>query len=835
VSSVADYDAIIHEAGLEWEVDPRLLKAVMLQESRGDPGAVSKAGARGLMQIMPDTGKGLGMTDLHDPVQSIWAGAKYLAEALDAEGSPEKALLRYHGGPGWRQKYGPESAAYVPGVQKHYAALAPKADAAGVTPARVQVAENKTNTATDAGGGSTMAKKDDVDPLSLLPPAPKAATAPAVKPAQEAPASALDLLPPAPKPAAPATAAPPAPQTADAAIAGTVSAEAAPALVTPEGAGRILDVGKQAWQSVTLPRVPSNLVMAPVYNPLIAGAETLLAGGNALFRGGQQTVQEVLNPLDPRLARDVAALPEVFPFGVRTFGGRPVAPRTPEAPPVPRLASEIPVTTAERVANAEVLAATPDYAPGVNPLSPEAATRSAAAAAERPVPAPLSKTGVEPLPLPEAGPQPGMGPRLTGPPILSAEDAAWVSGTKERIAEIQQANQAAGIPGNLGAAATPEQLAQLTPQQMKAYRRQAELGEALAPAPREVDRNIYVEGSYPTRAEYSADPNISQKEALHRERAPKEYDPRLEGNNAARVNKFEGLMGTDIAVDDLKVAKGKAAETDGAAYLAKARPLDLSPAVSWIDEQMANPRIRERSDVMAKLRKLRASLFDEGGNLKTDPSSGWGMHDELMADLEKAKDSTRAERYAKGQLIEYKRIIDEVNDTASDGAFRTFLDNQAGYAARINAMEILQKYRPKLTSGKTGFILPTAYHKWVADLAMRRGHPGVDAAMDIPDDVMRGLINIGKDLKRADNIDLGKARGSNTNLLFTLAQGTGIGMAHLGVAAATQGSGIGNLLLQGAINAGRSATGNVLLRRAARKGLAEPRGGYDYGPVQPPP
>ena len=48
MSSVADYDAIIHEAGLEWEVDPRLLKAVMLQESRGDPGAVSKAGARGL-------------------------------------------------------------------------------------------------------------------------------------------------------------------------------------------------------------------------------------------------------------------------------------------------------------------------------------------------------------------------------------------------------------------------------------------------------------------------------------------------------------------------------------------------------------------------------------------------------------------------------------------------------------------------------------------------------------------------------------------------------------------------------------------------------------------
>jgi hypothetical protein len=56
-------------------------------------------------------------------VESIWGGAKYLNQGFDAEGSVEGALLYYHGGPGWRQSYGPESAGYVPAVGARYKAL----------------------------------------------------------------------------------------------------------------------------------------------------------------------------------------------------------------------------------------------------------------------------------------------------------------------------------------------------------------------------------------------------------------------------------------------------------------------------------------------------------------------------------------------------------------------------------------------------------------------------------------------------------------------------------------------------------------------------------------
>ncbi len=465
------------------------------------------------------------------------------------------------------------------------------------------------------------------------------------------------------------------------------------------------------------------------------------------------------------------------------------------------------------------------------PVTIDELTAAIGRADQKPAPATPTSSAPQAAPAPSAGAP--ADPRAALP-VLTAEERAWAAGAQERLQEIKTTNQEAGVPGDLGAAATPEQLAQLTPQQMKAYRRQAELGEALAPAPREMDRKIYVEGSAPTRAEYSADPEISQQETLERERAPKQHDAVQEANNAARVRKFEGMMGSDIQVDDLKIAKAKAAEKDGNEFLRVARPIDLTPAAEWIDGQLADPRVQARPDVVKKLGDLRKSLFDANGNMRTEPGYGWGLHDEAMADLEKAKDTTRAERYSKSQLLQWKKIVDGVNDTASDGAFQKFLDNQSGYASQINALDLLQKYRPKLTSGKTGMILPTAYHRFVADLAMRRGNPGIDAAMDIPDETMRGLLNIGKDLKRADNIDLGKARGSPTNLLFSLAKGTGIGMAHAAFSAMPGTTGVGNILLQGALDAAGKATGNVLLRRRVNRSLAPPPGGYDYSPLQPP-
>lgn len=130
---LAPYADTIDAAAKEWGHDPNMLRALILQESAGNPGAVSSKGARGLTGIMPDTATGLGITDPADTKQQIFGAAKYLAEGRDKEGTHEGALLYYHGGPDWRNKYGPESAGYVPAVAAHYTALSKGAAAPGST------------------------------------------------------------------------------------------------------------------------------------------------------------------------------------------------------------------------------------------------------------------------------------------------------------------------------------------------------------------------------------------------------------------------------------------------------------------------------------------------------------------------------------------------------------------------------------------------------------------------------------------------------------------------------------------------------------------------------
>src|SRR3954463_15121052 len=72
-----DLDLIILRAGEDAGVDPRFIHAVIQQESRYKPKATSSVGARGLMQLMPDTGKRFHCTDLADEKCNVEAGTKY--------------------------------------------------------------------------------------------------------------------------------------------------------------------------------------------------------------------------------------------------------------------------------------------------------------------------------------------------------------------------------------------------------------------------------------------------------------------------------------------------------------------------------------------------------------------------------------------------------------------------------------------------------------------------------------------------------------------------------------------------------------------------------------
>jgi soluble lytic murein transglycosylase len=102
------YDAALRLAAQEEGLDPALVAALILQESSFDAGALSRAGARGLMQVMPATGRKIARdkgqrfrrASLHDPETSIDFGTHYLRQMSERfSGSVEKVLAAYNAGP----------------------------------------------------------------------------------------------------------------------------------------------------------------------------------------------------------------------------------------------------------------------------------------------------------------------------------------------------------------------------------------------------------------------------------------------------------------------------------------------------------------------------------------------------------------------------------------------------------------------------------------------------------------------------------------------------------------------------------------------------------------
>jgi len=120
------YGDIIHEKALKYDVDPALVAAVVEQESKFHRTARSQVGARGLMQLMPRTGRWLGARDLYDPEQNLDAGVKYIKYLQKRfHGNVNQTIAAYNAGEGNVKRYGGippfrETQTYVKRVLHNY-------------------------------------------------------------------------------------------------------------------------------------------------------------------------------------------------------------------------------------------------------------------------------------------------------------------------------------------------------------------------------------------------------------------------------------------------------------------------------------------------------------------------------------------------------------------------------------------------------------------------------------------------------------------------------------------------------------------------------------------
>ena len=121
-----DIDEIVETFSNKYGIDGDFIKDIIKQESGFNPKATSKKGAMGLMQLMPETAKSLGVINAYNPWENVEGGVKYLKDLMDRFGNDEKlALAAYNAGPNAVKKYGgippyKETQNYVNAIMANY-------------------------------------------------------------------------------------------------------------------------------------------------------------------------------------------------------------------------------------------------------------------------------------------------------------------------------------------------------------------------------------------------------------------------------------------------------------------------------------------------------------------------------------------------------------------------------------------------------------------------------------------------------------------------------------------------------------------------------------------
>lgn len=734
---MSQWDSLIASAGQKYNVDPQLIASIVKTESSGNPNAYNaEYGATGLGQQIPATAKALGI-DPRDPAQSIEGVAKLLNENLNRYGSPEQAVLAYHGGTD-QSNWGPKTQDYLRKVSANYGApIVAKQPAQPAGPdAFVEMFGPRPSEA-----GATAAPAATDDPFeAMFGPRP---TAPEVRrePAMQPPATVDNM----PQPAAPATSVP-----------------------------------GQAWELIQMLGGQgiknANAVGRGISDALDAPSEWLASGAEAsgltglLGKAGinMPTAEQQKQINIQGRAQYDAANPEPGVQGMAgRIGGNLLGVMAPIAG-----------TEAALVQGGNALA----KAANIAPKTAEAigtflrgqgglASRMGYNAAQGAAGGALLSGGQEDQ---SAGDSAMLGAALgAAVPVIGGALKYPINAVKSLVSPFTEAGRA-GIAGNVirqeaaGSASMPGALADATGSAPAIAGQIAAPGastaeqaaaRAAAKGGLTTDLTEYVPGSMPTLGQAAHNPGLLALENAAKSRAPNQFAERETANYQARNAFLDQIRGNQQTLDDAIKARDAATAPLREASLQGARPANTNPVLEEINAILKSPE-GQRDSVVKALEKIRNKLDLGKDGAQSDVAQLYGIRKSIGDQLEKVagKDLSEAQQ-ASREIIQVRDALDEAMEKAAPG-FAKYRETYAAMSKPISAQSYLQGLN--LTDASSQRITLPAVKNALLKIEKMRKAPGANEAKSISDEQMVMLQNLHKDLQRESGTAAGKVRGSDT-------------------------------------------------------------------------
>jgi len=530
---------------------------------------------------------------------------------------------------------------------------------------------------------------------------------------------------------------------------------------------------------------------------IIAGA---MGAGNALLHGLQETAYQQIAPFSPSLGRDVAALPEAFPFGppgvtgphtmqqARTKLGRPVT------------LGEI-TDAIKRVDETNTLAPQPGPAPAPEPnaLAPAA---------------PAQTTGLENL----GGAAQAIGGNLRdmlwdklqrgdttelGKPsqiLIDAKTAmdqgaiksradfdAWTQqwGAQQRTARETPPEQPA--PASAGAAATTEPIPEQTKRERVTYLDKDRAQTAWDRAQGMRDDNVYFEGIPPRPEAFrNYDPQYAlDHKTYYGDGSNTQYRKSFDAINKERhdgmTDAIRRDMGDGISLDEAKEYR-KEASPDALGVFDGEKPVDpglLDGFRKSVESKLA--ALEKRGGPRRILEEVHRTLFDKDGNIETLPSRLQGVRDNMTDHLEKGSGTDTAAKDVRAIRHVLTDLVEELNPVMQSGTpkWDTFRTEWAARSRLIDQQNFLQRYRPgtnKSLWDSEGNLVFRKVDQLVADIADAHRKPRHEA-QSLTDEQIQTIVNARNELATEHTVDMqAKTKGiSPTTQLLNSAAKKGMG------------------------------------------------------------